>query len=553
MDVMKNLASKFALSVALFFAIPIAGSSLGIELREVATGFAEPLYITHAGDGSGRIFVVEHAGTIRVIRDGKAAEKPFLDLSATGLDRVSRPKDGSDERGLLGLAFHPKFKENGRFFVNYTKLKEDSTIIAEYKVSASDPEVADPTEKIIMGPIPQPQWNHNGGMIAFGPDGLLYIGLGDGGFADDKGPGHNPKIGNGQDTTTLLGKILRIDVDRAEPPLAYAIPADNPFAGKRDQKGNRPEIYAWGLRNPWRFSFDRGTGRLFCGDVGQKLWEEIDIIVKGGNYGWRFMEGNHCFNPKENCESPDLILPIHEYDHSEEKGGLSVTGGYVYRGSQFPELQGKYVFADYSTSRIWTLEEKDGKWAATEHLRPGFYIPTFGEDEAGEVYLCSKFRGVIYQVTATGKEVGKMESAPKKIEKLVLSKEEWKKRLTPEQFEVLRNKGTERACTGELWKEKRLGTYVCAGCELELFRAGKKFESGTGWPSFWDPLPGAVESEVDYSHGMVRTEVHCARCDGHLGHVFEDGPPPTGLRYCINSVSMKFKPDANQDAEKKSE
>lgn len=390
--------------VAMLFAAcqlaPQPARNVRLDIKEVATGFNQPLYITNAGDGSGRIFIVEHAGVIKILKDGKTLEKPFLDISAKGLDRVSRPKDESDERGLLGVAFHPDYEKNGRFFVHYTKVEEDTTIIAEYKVSADDPNVAGAEEKIILGPIKQPQWNHNGGMVEFGPDGYLYIGMGDGGFRDDTGPGHNPEIGNGQDTATLLGKILRIDVDKPQAPLAYGIPKDNPFVGK-DPAKFLPEIYATGMRNPWRFSFDRKTGRLFCGDVGQKLWEEVNIIENGGNYGWRFMEGNQCFNPAENCELPGMKRPIHVYDHSEDKGGLSITGGYVYRGKQFPAMNGLYVFADYSSSRIWTLrEEKDGTWTSQEHLRPQFYIPTFGEDEAGEIYLCNKFRGVIFQVTA---------------------------------------------------------------------------------------------------------------------------------------------------------
>jgi glucose/arabinose dehydrogenase len=389
-----------------WFAVGVfPAQALRVELQEVASGFDFPLYITHAGDGSGRLFIVERAGVIRIIREGRTVEEPFLDLGKNGQDRVSRPAMEADERGLLGLAFHPRYRENRQFYVHYTRRTDGASIIAMYRASADHPDRADPDETVILGPVEQPQWNHNGGMVEFGPDGLLYVALGDGGFRDDRGKGHTPEIGNAQDTANLLGKILRIDVDRPEAPLAYGIPPDNPFAREGSSSSNRREIFAWGLRNVWRFSFDRATGRLFAGDVGQDRWEEINLIVASGNYGWRRMEGMHCFIPEEDCRRPDLLPPIHEYDHSEERGGLSVTGGYVYRGRAFPAFEGLYFFADYSTGRVWTLRETDdGGWEATEHLRLPFWIPTFGEDEAGELYLCNFFRGVIFRIVDADQE-----------------------------------------------------------------------------------------------------------------------------------------------------
>jgi glucose/arabinose dehydrogenase len=291
-----------------------------IELQKFADGFTRPVYLTHAGDGSGRLFVVEQAGVIKIVRDGKISATPFLDIR----DRV----ESGGEKGLLSVAFHPKYKENGRFFVNYTGRRDGvlKTIIAEYRVSQTNPDVADRTERVILE-IEQPFANHNGGLNKFGPDGLLYIGMGDGGAAGDP-------FNFAQNLESLLGKFLRIDIEK-EP---YAIPQDNPFVGRADAQG---EIWAYGLRNPWRFSFDRCTGRLFAGDVGQDRIEEIDLIEKGKNYGWRIMEGSQCFDPPSLCNTQGLELPIAEYDHSL---GCSVTGGYVYRGTQFPTLIGHYLF-----------------------------------------------------------------------------------------------------------------------------------------------------------------------------------------------------------------
>lgn len=350
---------------------------LQIELQQIATGFTRPVYLTHAGDDSGRLFVVEQAGRILILRDGQALSTPFLDIR----DRV----ESGGEKGLLSVAFHPQYKENGRFFVNYTARKEGilKTVIAEYRVSPSNPDLADRTEKIILE-IEQPFGNHNGGLNKFGSDGFLYIGLGDGGAAGDP-------LNNGQSLETLLGKILRIDVDSRE---SYAIPSDNPFVGMTNAQG---EIWAYGLRNPWRFSFDRCTGRLFAGDVGQNRLEEIDLIEKGKNYGWRIMEGSQCYDPPTLCNTQGLELPIAEYDHSL---GCSVTGGYVYRGTQYPALIGHYLFGDYCSGRIWSLtENSSGRWTMRQLIDSPFSISSFGEDEQGELYVVH-YGGAIYRVTA---------------------------------------------------------------------------------------------------------------------------------------------------------
>ncbi len=351
-----------------------------IEFRLIATGFARPVYLTHAGDGSGRLFVVEQAGVIKIIRDGQTLATPFLDIR----DRVEMGARTGDERGLLSVAFHPKYKENGRFFVNYTARKQGvlKSVIAEYKVSQTNPDIADRTERVILE-IEQPFANHNGGLNKFGPDGFLYIGLGDGGAAGDP-------LNAGQSLDTLLGKILRIDIEK-EP---YAIPQDNPFVGKANVQS---EIWAYGLRNPWRFSFDRCTGRLFAGDVGQNRLEEIDLIEKGKNYGWRIMEGSQCYDPPTLCNTQGLELPIAEYDHSL---GCSVTGGYVYRGTQYPALIGHYLFGDYCSGRIWSLvPESAGRWTMRQLIDSPFNISSFGEDEQGELYLVH-YGGAVYRVAA---------------------------------------------------------------------------------------------------------------------------------------------------------
>ncbi|MDR7521986.1 MAG: PQQ-dependent sugar dehydrogenase [Armatimonadota bacterium] len=331
-------------------------------LRPVVSGLSQPVYVTHAGDGSGRLFIVEQAGLVRIFRNGALLPTPYLDIRS----RVTC----CGEMGLLSVAFHPRYAVNGRFFVNYTtETGGRRSVIAEYRVSPTNPDVADPAERVLLE-IPQPFRNHNGGLNLFGPDGTLYIGLGDGGGAGD------PQ-GNGQRLDVLLGKVLRIDVDRGTP---YGIPRDNPFIRIA---GVRREIYAYGLRNPWRFSFDRVTHRLFLADVGQNTWEEINIIEQGNNYGWNIMEGAHCYPPGTPCSVGDLVLPIAEYDHTQ---GCSVTGGYVYRGSAVPELAGKYIFGDYCSGRIWTLTETSpGRWVMALLLHSGLNISSFGEDQDGEL------------------------------------------------------------------------------------------------------------------------------------------------------------------------
>ena len=347
-----------------------------IELLPVVTaGLDHPLYVTHAGDGSKRLFIVEQGGRIRVLEQGALAPLPFLDIT----DRVR----SGGEQGLLGLAFHPDYRTNGRFFVNYTRKPDGATVIAEYRRGSRN--VASRQERLLLL-VPQPYPNHNGGMVAFGPDGLLYLGLGDGGAGGDP---HN----HGQDPDHLLGKILRIDVDHGDP---YAIPADNPFA----QDGGKPEVYAWGLRNPWRFSFDAATGDLWAADVGQYKWEEVDRVVLGGNYGWRVMEGMHCFKPAVSCDMTGLVAPVVEYDHAG--GRCSITGGYVYRGKAAPRLNGLYLYADYCSGELFGFRAGGAGPVAVNArllLKTSMRISSFGVDEEGEVYLINHGGGV-YRVTA---------------------------------------------------------------------------------------------------------------------------------------------------------
>ena len=371
--------------------VEVAFSQPVPQIEEIATGFSSPLFVTHAGDGSGRLFVVQQRGRIRIIdAGGNIPPTDFLDLSGTGLNLVS---SSGGEQGLLGLAFHPDYPSNGRFYVSYTRRTDGANTVSQFTVSA-DPNVADAaSEQMIFGPVTQPQGNHNGGHIAFSPlDGFLYFGIGDGGGGGDTGTGHTPGIGNSQDTSNLLGKILRLDLDSAFP---FAIPPDNPFVGVA---GASDEIYAYGLRNPWRFTFDRGPGhRLFCGDVGQNLFEEIDIINLGDNLGWRRMEGFECFNPSTGCQTGSLVLPIHAYSH--ESGRCSVTGGYVYRGPSYPALDGLYFYADYCTGEIWTLEGTEpGVFSNVFRHDAPTSISSFGEDEEGELYVCGYGNGRIYRI-----------------------------------------------------------------------------------------------------------------------------------------------------------
>jgi glucose/arabinose dehydrogenase len=342
---------------------------LAIELREVASGFSSPLGVTGAGDGRRWLYVVEQDGRIRVLRDGRVTG--FLDIS----DRT----EGGGEQGLLGLAFHPRYEDNGRFFVNYTDLQGD-TVIAEYRRSRTSYASARKGSERVVLRVDQPFANHNGGALAFGPDGMLYVALGDGGSAGD------PQ-GNGQRRDTLLGKILRLDVSQRP----YAVPEDNPFAGRPDTRG---EIWAYGLRNPWRISFDRATGDLWIADVGQGEWEEVNREPAGSagglNYGWNVKEGRACYPAGEQCNVTGEVLedmtdPLAVYSHDH---GCSVTGGNVYRGRAFPDLRGNYFFGDYCSGTIWAVAaEGPARQEPVELLETDLSISSFGEDQRGEIYV----------------------------------------------------------------------------------------------------------------------------------------------------------------------
>jgi len=348
-----------------------ASQPVAYQLVEVASGFSRPLYVTYAGDDSGRLFVVEQSGKIRIIDGGTVLDTPFLDVS----NLISREATGGGytERGLLGLAFHPNYAENGVFFIDYTD-QNGSVVLARYQVSADDPNQADPNSAQQLLYVQQPYANHNGGHLAFGPDGTLYVSLGDGGSGGD------PQ-GNGQNSGTLLGTILRLDIDVAE---GYGIPDDNPFVGSDTI---RPEIWAWGLRNVWRFSFDRDTGDLYLADVGQNQWEEVNFqpaASSGGeNYGWNVYEGTHTYSNQQ--PASDVVMPVVEYDHSN--GRCSVTGGYVYRGSELSGLEGYYLYGDWCTGTIWAVQPDGDVWQPVVSLESGRQISSFGEDEAGELYL----------------------------------------------------------------------------------------------------------------------------------------------------------------------
>ena len=367
-----------------FFSITSADQIQQLKLQDAFPNlsFDNPVDLQHAGDGTNRVFVVVQSGLIYLVENTPSVKfaKIFLDIR----DKVIH----GGELGLLGLAFHPEYENNGYFYVNYTTSNPLRSIIARYTESSKNPDSADKNSELILLEVNQPYSNHNGGQLAFGPDGYLYIAFGDGGSGGD------PK-NNGQSKSTLLGKILRIDVNCTSENKNYCIPSDNPFAGKK--QGYKEEIYAYGLRNPWRFSFDPGTGWLWVADVGQDLWEEIDIIKKGKNYGWRIMEGNHCFNPAINCDTSGLTLPIFEYGH-DNQGGCSMTGGYVYRGTKFPELLGKYIYGDFCSGRIWALSY-DGINPASNTLvlKENVNISSFGIDKDNEIYVCD-LNGKIYKL-----------------------------------------------------------------------------------------------------------------------------------------------------------
>ena len=417
------------LSCALTLSSRAAESEAFVELKQIADGFTSPLNLLTLDDGSGRLLIGDQIGVVRILnKDGKLAEKPFADLR----EKIVKLPQGFDERGLLGIALHPQFRQNKKVYIFYSAPLRASaptnynctSHLSEFKMKDGD-ELDQPSERVLLE-IDKPQMNHNGGRITFGPDGYLYIAVGDGGGANDSDMGHSPQ-GNGQDTTKLLGKILRIDVDHGEP---YAIPSDNPFAGAKD--GRKPEIYAYGVRNSWGISFDRGgSHELFAADVGQNRFEEVNIIVKGGNYGWNVREGFGCFDPKSpnnptnpcpkvDAEGKPFIDPILAYKNftgfkkDPESLGISVTGGYVYRGKAIPQLQGKYVFGDWSknwalpmgTVFVATRPSSDEKWKL-ERLnlanQPtgsiGQYIVAFGQDAEGELYVLTNQRNAVMGTT----------------------------------------------------------------------------------------------------------------------------------------------------------
>lgn len=373
-----------ALAIAIFLSFSFNGAGphttraqapAGTQLVQVLNGLNSPVFVTNARDGSNRLFIVEQPGRIKILKPGSNAPTTFLDI-------VSRVLSGG-ERGLLGLAFHPQFSTNRRFFVNYTRRSDGATVIAEYAASNSNPDIAATNERVLLV-IAQPFSNHNGGMIEFGPDGFLYIGMGDGGSANDPG-------NRAQNLQELLGKILRIDVDRSAAGLAYAPPSDNPFVAG----SGRDEIYAYGLRNPWRFSFDRATGQLYVGDVGQGAREEIDIVTKGGNYGWRVREGTACTNIDSGlCNSLSSVAPIAEYTHAG--GRCSVTGGYVYRGTRGSLPPGSYVYGDFCTGEIFLLNNGSSSLLFDTSLG----LTSFGEDEEGEIYVVGQ-GGTIHRIENT--------------------------------------------------------------------------------------------------------------------------------------------------------
>jgi glucose/arabinose dehydrogenase len=352
-----------------------------LDAEVVASGLSSPLHLT-APPGDPRLFVVEQPGRIRIVRDGQLLEEPFLDIT----DRVR----SGGERGLLSVAFPPDYADNGHFYVDYTaEADEGGTRVERYTVSASDPDSADPTPDQLILSVDQPFTNHNGGQLAFGPDGMLYVGLGDGGGAGD------PE-GNGQDPSTLLGSLLRLDVDptTSEP---YTIPPDNPFVGRE----GRDEIWAWGLRNPWRYAFDPVDGLLYIADVGQNDWEEVNAVAAdsgGVNYGWNVLEGESCFEPPEDCDRTGLTEPVLVY---ENNGNCSVTGGRVYRGDAVPELRGHYVYADLCAGWVRSFRLSDGEVTDEREWPLGDLgsILSFGEDADGELYVLSS-DGNVYRLVA---------------------------------------------------------------------------------------------------------------------------------------------------------
>ena len=351
-----------------------------VALQPIASGLDQPVALTHAGDT--RLFITEQTGTIRIYDALGLRATPFLDIRSLVLS--------GGERGLLSVAFHPQYRDNGLFFVYYTNRNGDNSV-ARYRVS-SDPDRADAASGTILLTIPHPNFaNHNGGQLQFGPDGYLYIGTGDGGSGGDPN-------NNAQNLNQLLGKILRIDVDHG---TLYTIPPSNPFASRVNARG---EIWAYGLRNPWRFTFDRANGDLWIGDVGQDAFEEVDLqsstSVGGENYGWRKMEGLHCYNPSTNCADFTLTPPVLEYSHAG--GACSISGGYRYRGTQIPSLKGAYLYSDYCTGTIWSASQSGAIWIPKTLFTTNIRVSSFGEDLSGELYVMDVAKGIVYRIAPHG-------------------------------------------------------------------------------------------------------------------------------------------------------
>jgi glucose/arabinose dehydrogenase len=353
-------------------------SSTRLRLERVADGFRDPTMIAVAGDGSGRLFVTERPGRISVIEGGQRRDAAFLDITG-------RVGSRGQEQGLLSVAFHPRYVENKWLYVNYTDL-QGTTVISRFTVS-EDGSAVDPGSEHVLLTIAQPAANHNGGLLVFGPDGFLYVGMGDGGGAGDQ-------FRNAQNRATLLGKMLRLDVDRGD---TYEVPPDNPFVNTPEAA---PEVFAYGLRNPWRFAFDGPTGELYIADVGQNRYEWVHHqnagTVGGQNYGWPIVEGFHCYPSGEGCDRAGLETPIAEYGHDR---GCSVSGGFVYRGQMYSQVQGVYFFADFCSGRVWALDwSAEAGWRQTEIANTGMTISTFGQDENNELYLATFDSGAVYRV-----------------------------------------------------------------------------------------------------------------------------------------------------------
>jgi glucose/arabinose dehydrogenase len=377
-------------------AVQAAGS---LKIETIATGLKSPMVALFPDAGNDRMLVADQAGQIWVFNKGKVMESAFLDLEK----KMTKLDSDYDERGILGMALHPDFKNNRKFYIFYTvptttPKSDHKNVVSEFTVSANDPNKADPASEKVLLTFDHPldgHDNHDGGCLNFGPDGYLYISVGDGGGANDE----HGTIGNGQDMMAWHGKMLRIDVNKGNP---YTVPADNPFVGKT---GIRPEIWAYGLRNTWRYSFDKKSGLLFASDVGQTAWEEVDIIEKGGNYGWRQMEGTHCFNPATGCKIQGMKMPINEYPHNV---GISITGGYVYNGKALPQFAGQYIFADWS-GPLFALKKTGTTWTRNTinitNKKDDFRVLGFAEDNSGELYILGNLgagtmekKGVVYKL-----------------------------------------------------------------------------------------------------------------------------------------------------------